>query len=206
MQNGPRPQHTSPQSPAPFGFQGDRPQGPYAQQAPQWTPQPGPWEQGNPAQYAPQGSAPQQFAPAPGYDAPQQFAPPAPESRNGLALAALICGIVGILFGFIPFTFWVAGVLAVVAIPLALASLGRAKRGAASKGLTWAGLAAGVVALVLAIVGAVVVFTAVSELSDSLQQTSDQLDQTSAEWTAYNDCLRAAGTDLTRMNACTLPS
>ncbi|WP_181783659.1 hypothetical protein, partial [Pseudonocardia pini] len=147
---------------------------------------------------------PQQFAPVAGYEAPQ-VAATAPVTRNGLALAAVICGAVGILFGFIPLTFWVAGVLAVVAIPLALASLGRAKRGEASKGLTWTGLAAGVVALVLAVVGAVIFFTAVSELSDSLQQTSDQLNQTSAEWTAYNDCIQAAGTDLNKMNACRLP-
>jgi hypothetical protein len=195
MQNGPRPQHGHPQSSAPFGFQGPQaqqyPQAQHPQQQPQqWGP--------------PHGYAPQQFAP----QIPQQYAPPpaAPEVRNGLALAALICGIVGILFGFIPLTFWVAGVLAVVSIPLALASLGRARKGAASKGLTWAGLAAGVVALVLAVVGAVIFFTAVSELSDSLQQTSDQLNQTSADWKTYNDCLTAAGTDLNKMNACTLPS
>ncbi|MCF7552470.1 DUF4190 domain-containing protein [Pseudonocardia sp. WMMC193] len=196
MQNGPRPQHGSPQSSAPFGFQG----GPQGQQTPQQTPQQPQWAP--PPQpgwnQAPQGyqQIPPQYAP-PQFAQPQ-YAPqaPAPVVRNGLALAALICGIVGILFGFIPLTFWVAGVLAVVAIPLALASLGRAKRGAASKGLTWSGLAAGVLALALAVWGAIVFFTAVSELSDHLQQTSDQL-------TSYSECLQRAGSDLDKMNACT---
>ncbi|GAA4699580.1 hypothetical protein GCM10023215_42660 [Pseudonocardia yuanmonensis] len=221
-QNGPHSGHHDPRTPAPFDFQGqtppqdprDRHAGPQGGPPPQWTSQgtphwsaqaPGWGSQGPgwappggpvaPPQPGP-GAVPQQFAPGPQYDAPRA---PAPAHRNGLALAALICGIVGVLFGLVPLLFWIAGTLAVVAIPLALASLGRAKRGEASRGLTWAGLGAGLASLVMAIIGASIFFTAVNQLSEDLQQSSDEL-------TAYNQCLQDAGTDLDKMNACRLPS
>jgi hypothetical protein len=48
-----------------------------------------------------------------------QYAPPAP--RNGLGLAALILGLVGLPFTLTGLTAWIAIILGLIAVPLALA-------------------------------------------------------------------------------------
>ncbi len=92
--------------------------------------------------------------------------------RNGLGIAALIIGIIGCLFGFVPFTFWIAGPMGVTALVLGLAGRGRVKRGEASNRITtWAGIVVGLGSLALSIWGAAVLFgafdEAVSEMEDA---------------------------------------
>jgi hypothetical protein len=94
-------------------------------------------------------------------------APPAP--RNGLGLAAVIVAPVGILFGLVPLTGFIAVICALVAIPLALVGWSRVRKGAATNGKTTiAGLVLGVVALALGIWGITIVFGAVGQLADDL--------------------------------------
>ena len=89
--------------------------------------------------------------------------------RNGLGLAGLILGMVGILFGFIPITFWIAGTLGLIGLILALVGFARARRGEATNRRTSiAGIATSGVALILAIVGVIIVFTAINKLSNDL--------------------------------------
>lgn len=89
---------------------------------------------------------------------------PAAQARNGLGTAALILGIIGALSGLVPFFFWLAGILGVIALVMGLAGRGRAKRGGATnKGVALTGAVLGLVSLILSVVGAVILFKAVDD-------------------------------------------
>ncbi|MFD9500324.1 DUF4190 domain-containing protein [Streptomyces sp. NPDC060035] len=93
-------------------------------------------------------------------------------ARNGLGTAALVLGIIGTVSGLIPFLFWLAGILGVIALVLGLAGRGRAKRGEASnKGVATFGAVLGLVALILSVVGAVLTFKAVDEVVDDINKS-----------------------------------
>jgi hypothetical protein len=96
----------------------------------------------------------------PAYPVAVQQAP-----RNGLGIAALILGIVGVVIGIIPFFFWVAGILGVIGLILGFVGRGRVKRGEASNGTMalW-GIITSAVAVVVSIVG-LVILIAFAELS-----------------------------------------
>ncbi|MFF8832608.1 DUF4352 domain-containing protein [Streptomyces sp. NPDC015131] len=120
----------------------------------------------------------QQPYPGPGpYGGGAPVPPPAP-LRNGLGTAALVLGIIGALAGLIPFLFWVAGILGLLALILGLSGRGRVKRGeAGNKGVATTGAVLGLVALILSVVGAVLVYQAASDLVDEVDKA---LDTTSA--------------------------
>jgi hypothetical protein len=93
----------------------------------------------------------------------------APPARNGLGLAAAIIAPVGILFGLVPLTGFIAVICALVAIPLALAGWSRVRRGRATNGKTaMAGLVLGAGAFVLGVWGITIVFGAVDRLAEDL--------------------------------------
>jgi hypothetical protein len=93
------------------------------------------------------------------------IAPTAPASpvavqqapRNGLGIAALILGIIGVVVGIIPFFFWVAGILGVIGLILGFVGRGRARRGEATNGTMalW-GIITSALAVVVSIVGLVI--------------------------------------------------
>ncbi|MFC9942320.1 DUF4352 domain-containing protein [Streptomyces pratensis] len=86
-------------------------------------------------------------------------------ARNGLGISALVLGIIGTVSGLIPFFFWLAGILGLIALILGLAGRGRAKRGeATNKGVTTFGAVLGLVSLILSVVGAVLTFKAVDDV------------------------------------------
>ncbi|MFJ8862119.1 DUF4352 domain-containing protein [Streptomyces sp. NPDC102451] len=108
--------------------------------------------------------------------APAQ-APGTSPARNGLGTAALVLGIIGTVSGLIPFFFWLAGILGLIALILGLAGRGRAKRGeATNKGVTTFGAVLGLVALILSVVGAVLTFKAVddvvTDINKAVQESS----------------------------------
>jgi Domain of unknown function (DUF4190) len=85
------------------------------------------------------GQQPYPSAPPPGYGYPQ----PAKQG-NGLAIASLVCGIIGLLiFGV------VLGPLAVI---FGAIGLSRANRGASGKGMAIAGIVLGAIATIVAII------------------------------------------------------
>jgi hypothetical protein len=89
--------------------------------------QPGPYQQQYPS------------APPPGYGG---YPPPA--RSNGLAIAALVCGLVGLLI------FWfILGPLAVI---FGGVGLSRAKRGAPGRGMAIAGIALGIADIVVYVI------------------------------------------------------
>ncbi|MFF7204799.1 DUF4352 domain-containing protein [Streptomyces sp. NPDC008141] len=110
----------------------------------------------------------------PQYNAPQAPYTPAPApARNGLGTAALVLGIIGTVSGLIPFFFWLAGILGLIALILGLAGRGRVKRGeAGNKGVTTTGAVLGLVAMILSVVGAVLTFKAVDDAVDELNKAA----------------------------------
>ncbi|MGW8889776.1 DUF4352 domain-containing protein [Streptomyces sp. NPDC055749] len=93
-------------------------------------------------------------------------------ARNGLGTAALVLGIIGAVSGLIPFFFWLAGILGLIALILGLSGRGRVKRGeATNKGVTTFGAVLGLLALILSVVGAVITFKAVDDAVDELNKS-----------------------------------
>jgi len=121
---------------------------------PAGSPQP-PQEQGGPGYGGSSGGGPGYGgagAPAPAYGGPGGYASAQAGPRNGFGLTALITGIVGLLFGVLPFTFYLGIILGIVAVVFALLGRRRAKRGEATNGgQALAGLICGALALLAGI-------------------------------------------------------
>lgn len=80
---------------------------------------------------------------------PQTNQPMAPGDNNGLAIAALVCGVVGL------FLFQV--VLGPLAVIFGGIGLNRANRGARRRGMALAGIILGVIDIILFIIGLVAI-------------------------------------------------
>jgi len=100
----------------------------------------------------------------PAYVYPQTPYQPPINRHEGLAITALVLGIIGCMFGLIPITFWIAlpcGVLAVV-----FGFIGHRPL----KGKF--GVALGTIAIILGIIGVVIVNNAVTDFGNSLDPSS----------------------------------
>ncbi len=156
-----------------------RPQGdPYRPEPGHGTP---PWHQSGPVPQqfqhsGPQPTVPPQWMPPAGAGPhqPHGWAPVTPAApRNGLGIAALCLGIVGLLFGLVPFTGFIAFALGAVGAILGLVGFGRARRRIATNLKTAiAGTVLSVIALALGIWGMVIVFTGLNQLSEDLGNLS----------------------------------
>ena len=104
-------------------------------------------------QVAPQPVAPgyaPPVVPAPAYAVPYGAVPRGPQ--NGLGTAALVLGILAILFALTPITYWVSLVLGPLALIFGLIGRSRANSGdATNKGAAMAGIVMGVVAIIACI-------------------------------------------------------
>ncbi|MBP2364500.1 hypothetical protein JOF36_000196 [Pseudonocardia parietis] len=114
---------------------------------------------------------PQQWAPAGFAPRPIGWAPvPPPAPRNGLGIAALCLGVVGLLFGLVPFTGFIAFALGAVGAILGLVGFARARRGTATNLKTAvSGTVLSALAIALGIWGMVIVFTGLNQLAEDLQ-------------------------------------
>lgn len=109
-------------------------------------------------------------------------APPA-VARNGLGLTALVLGLVGTISGLIPLLFALAGLLGLLAVIFGFVGRARARRGEATnpKQATW-GIATGIVALALSVVGIVIVVNVGHHVTKQLDCISNA--QTTAQLNA----------------------
>lgn len=76
---------------------------------------------------------------APGAPYPGHPGPTPPPPTNGMAVAALVFGIVGILLGLVPFLFWAGGILGLVGLGLGIAAVVRSRGGAPRGAMAVAG-------------------------------------------------------------------
>ncbi|MET8689639.1 DUF4190 domain-containing protein [Streptomyces sp. NPDC004732] len=114
---------------------------------------------------------PPQWGQRPPQPQPQPQPPPQP-LRNGLGVASLVLGIIGVLCGLIPLLFWAAGVLAVLALVFGCVGIGRARKGQAdNKGVAIWGTSLGAVAAILAVIGLAITVSAVNDAVDELHST-----------------------------------
>lgn len=109
----------------------------------------------------PNGTAPQQASSGPGgYPAPLAaagaggaFGAYEPPKSNGIAVAALVCGIIGALIAWAPFVVIFGLILAILAVIFGVQGLKRAKEVDKGRGVALAGLILGVAGIVLSAIG-----------------------------------------------------
>jgi len=165
---GQQPQGQQPHGQQPHGQQGDQPG--YGQAPP-------------PPGYGQQPAYGQQPHGQPGFGA----GGPAGAPKNGLGVAALVLGIIGVLSAL----FFIGGVLGLVAIGLGIAARGRVKRREATNGgMALAGIILGILAAL--ITAAVILFTVVFA-GDVISCIADAGDDTAA----VEQCEREFEDDLT---------
>jgi len=117
------------------------------------------------------------------------------EPRNGFAITALVLGIVGILFGLIPLTGFIAFILGATGLVFALSNRGRIKRGRSdAKKMTIFGGVLSAIALALGIWGMIILFTAVDQFGEDMEDIGNDLD-------SYSQCIDDADT-AAQMDAC----
>ena len=100
--------------------------------------------------------------------------PAAPQPGDGKATGALICGILGLVLCFVPL---VGGILAVIAIVLAVL----AKRAGTSKGTSTGGLVLGIIGTLLGVLFTIITLWAVFVISDELGAGGYDIDQIAEE-------------------------
>jgi hypothetical protein len=112
-------------------------------------------------------------------------APTGDTSRNGIAVAAMVCGIVSVVLGWVPVLFAVGAVLAVLAIIFGIVGLRRARRSGRRRGLAITGLVTGAVGVPMAVVGLV--------LTIILVRAVDRYENPPASSTSIGTCVVEAG-------------
>ncbi len=120
-------------------YQGQPYQQPYQGQPYQGQPY-----QGQPQAAQPYYGQPAQYPPPPGYGYPQSSS-----GTNGLGVAGFVCGLVGLIFFWIPF---LGIILALLGVTMGGIGMQQAKRTNSAPGLAIAGLVLGIVALIPAVV------------------------------------------------------
>lgn len=93
------------------------------------------------------------------------------QMKNGLGVAALVLGIIGIPFGLIPLLFFIAGTLGLLAVIFGLVGRSRAGKGTASNGgMALAGAILGLVSMGLATWGLVITVNAAKDVVTAVDQ------------------------------------
>lgn len=110
-------------------------------------------------------------------------APPVAQTPdNGFAVAGFVCGIVGVVFGLIPWTFFLAWILGVLGIVFGAIGRRRATKvpAAGKRSMATAGLVLGIIAIGLGIVGVIVLESWINDVStvfDGLESCIENPDQ-----------------------------
>jgi hypothetical protein len=121
-----------------------------------------------------------------------------PESQgNGLAVGALVVGIIALLTALPMVFFFLAGPLALIGLVLGLLGLRAANRGRGNRGLAKGGVATSLIALVLSVVGLILAITLFNTFEDDVRDVNREVRQ-------YTDCVERAGEDQAAVAQCQL--
>ena len=104
-----------------------------------------------------------------GYGAP-------PNPTNGLAIAAIVLGIISLLGSLIPIAGWFLWPFALAAIGFGIAGLSRARSISTGRGMAMAGLITGVLALVATVVWTVVLVAVADDVGDIGRRAACRID------------------------------
>ncbi|WP_158726358.1 DUF4190 domain-containing protein [Tomitella fengzijianii] len=151
----------------------------------------------------------------PGYPPPPGSVPPAPPGygpygypgqpptrppRNGIGIAALVVGIIALLFGIIPFIGLGGIVLGVIGVVLGIVALSKVRSGDAdNKGVSIAGLVLSGLAILAGIVTSVLLFLVIDAAVDNATGTTPvtyQADSSGGQATVSYDVGSNSGTSL----------
>ncbi|MCB5181073.1 DUF4190 domain-containing protein [Streptomyces antimicrobicus] len=166
-----QPAPVPPAAPVPAPTPAPAPPNPFAPPSPTFVPPPT-----APGAHAAPAAAPgAPWPPPPGFAggpyAPLPYGRPA---TNGLAVAALTVGCVGLVAAPIPLVFWIGGILALVAVGLGIGALVRAGNGAPRKGMAVAGTCLGLLALAGSVGGFFLTKQVVEEVTHRADQRMDR--------------------------------
>lgn len=93
------------------------------------------------------------------------------QPRNGMGVAALVLGLIGLVIALIPLLGFVGIILGILALVFGLVGVGRARKGVATnKVMSWFGAVLGACAIALGIVGLFIVNEAVDQLERDLNE------------------------------------
>lgn len=115
---------------------------------------------------------------------------PAPPVSNGAAIAALVLGILALVFALLPFTFFLGLVCGLTAILLAAVGLRRASRpGVPGRGMAVAGLVTGLLGLVIGVLWVVGFVTLANnaDFRERFDRLEDRFSQLSQLDRSYSD-------------------
>lgn len=99
----------------------------------------------------------------------QPFHYPAPPARNGIATAAMVCGLIALVTAWVPLLFVVGLVLAVLALVFGVKGLRRSRSTGTGRGFAITGLATGTAGIALAVVGLVLTVIVVRAVDDFIE-------------------------------------
>lgn len=114
----------------------------------------------------PYGAAPLGFRPTgePGGSGPNPFGSTPPGNGNGIATAAITCGLIGLLFAWMPVFVVIGATLAVLGLIFGIRGLKRSRRTGSGRGKAITGIVSGAAGLGLSIVGIVLSVSMIREV------------------------------------------
>lgn len=107
-------------------------------------------------------------------------------TKNGIATAALVCGIIGVLLAWMPFLVVAGFVLAVLALVFGVQGIRRANVTNTGRGLAVSGVVLGAVGVALSVVGVLISIAAIREVRDFMNPAPHEV--------AIVDCVVSGGT------------
>jgi hypothetical protein len=121
-----------------------------------------------------------------------------PESEgNGLAIGALVVGIIALLTALPMLFFFIAGPLALLGLVLGMLGLRAARRGRGSRGLALGGVWTSLIALGLAVIGLILAITLFNTFDDEVKDLNRDVRD-------YASCIERAGEDQAAQAQCQL--
>lgn len=129
---------------------------------------------------------------------PGPFYPPEPVNpeKNGLGIAAIILGPIGLLLALVPLTGWLAIIVGFTGFCLGIGGIIRVKKKKASNPVTAGiGTVVSAAAIIAGFASMVVFFNAVDDFGNDLDEIGNK-------WDSYSECVENADGDLDALSEC----